>query len=473
MKLGYELSAEQTQRLAMTPELVQAIQILQYNSQELEDYLKEQILSNPMLEVESSNDSSGDQEDAEEEESGRVKTNKADEDFDWIEYLRDREIDDVSYLYRNSYGKQDDHIYEQHVSAEISLTEHLLFQLQFADVKEAYKPIGKYIIETLDQNGYLTQSSAEIALQLGVSEDMVCRTVEILQGFDPVGVCAPNLKECLKIQLGALKISDSHTISVLDHHLEDLAKNRLSSIAKAEGCSVNEIKRIAGVIKKLEPKPGRQFSLPEDTKYIIPDVTVDKIDGEYVISIESGNIPRLGISSYYREILSQEDHDHSISKFLTERLNSALWLIKSLERRKQTIYNVVSAIVDHQADFFNKGPKYLKKLTLKQIADGIGIHESTVSRSINGKYLQCPMGLFELKYFFTGGVIHINGEGISSESVKTRLKEIIRTENPAKPFSDQQIAEAFNRLGIRVSRRTIAKYRDELKIAPSTERKIW
>ena len=471
MKLGYEQLAEQTQRLILTSELVQAIKILRYNSQELDDYLREQLLSNPVLEAEGNIDGADGRDEADEEESGRAKTSKADEEFDWAEYLNDREIDDVSYVYWNDYGAHYDFPYEQYVSKDISLTEHLMLQLQLADIKETYERIGTYIIETLDQNGYMTQSTAQLAQQLGVDEEKVCKTIKILQGFEPAGVCASDLKECLKIQLDALGISDSHTLNVLDHHLEDLARNRLSNIAREEGCSIKEIQRIAGIIKTLEPKPGRQFSMPEEVKYIIPDVIVEKAAGEFVITLESGDAPKLGVSSYYREILNNENKDSNTSKYLTGRLKSALWLIKSLEQRKQTIYSVVSAIVKHQKDFFNNGPLYLKKLTLRQIADELGVHESTVSRSIHGKYLQCSMGLYELKYFFPGGLIRTDGEAVSSESVKTRLKEIIKTENPFKPLTDQQITDALNRMGIRVSRRTIAKYRDELEIASSARRK--
>jgi RNA polymerase sigma-54 factor len=250
-----------------------------------------------------------------------------------------------------------------------------------------------------------------------------------------------------------------------------LAANRLTSIAKATGLSVREIQRIADLIKTLEPKPGRQFGSAAETKYIVPDVTVEKIDGEYVVSVNENNTPRLTISPYYRRILREEDKESQISKFLSGRLNSALWLIKSIEQRRQTIYNVVSAIVAWQMDFFEHGPKHLKTLTLKQIADEVGIHESTVSRSVNGKYLQSPRGVFEIKYFFTSGVSSSGGEGIASGSIKTFIREIVDAEDPLSPLSDQTIAERLFEKGIEISRRTVAKYRDEINLPSSSRRK--
>jgi RNA polymerase sigma-54 factor len=295
--------------------------------------------------------------------------------------------------------------------------------------------------------------------------------VKTIQSFEPAGVCAADLRECLLIQLEQLSVLTPGIEKVVKRHLEDLAANRLTNIAKATGLHVREIQRIGDIIKALEPKPGRQFSSSAETKYIVPDVTLEKIDGEYVVAVNENNTPRLSISHYYRRILQESDKESQISKFLSGRLNSALWLIKSIEQRRQTIYNVVSAIVARQMDFFEYGPKHLKTLTLRQIADEVGIHESTVSRSVNGKYLQSPRGVFEIKFFFTSGVSAGGGESIASGSIKTFIRELIDAEDPLSPLSDQAIADALSERGIDISRRTVAKYRDEMHMPSSSRRK--
>lgn len=258
---------------------------------------------------------------------------------------------------------------------------------------------------------------------------------------------------------------------IIENHLEDIAENRLCNIAKALGISVKEVQDISDEIKSLEPKPGRQFGSSSDNRYIVPDVTVEKVGDEYVIIVNDSTAPRLNISPYYQKMLREADKDSNISKFLSSRLNSALWLIRSIEQRRQTIYNVVKAVVNYQRDFLDHGPKHLKTLTLKQIADELGIHESTVSRSINGKYMQTPRGLFEIKYFFTSGVTGQDGSSIASESIKTIIREMIENEDPKSPLSDQAIADSMEECGIEISRRTIAKYRDEMSIPSSTKRK--
>jgi RNA polymerase sigma-54 factor len=460
----------------MTPELIQAIQILQFNTQELDAYIDEQLLTTPILEAEAheSEDDSASETDFEAEEPPDKRSEEhagANEDFDWSEYLKERELDDISYRQWEYTADKNDYSYEQFVTSEVSLAEHLLFQLQFADLKKSCRQIGKYVVESLDQNGYMTQSAEEISRQLGVKREKVDLVVRTIQGFDPAGVCAADLKECLLIQLEQLGMLTPGIERVVTRHLEDLAANRLTGIAKATGLHVREIQRIGDVIKTLEPKPGRQFSSSAETKYIIPDVTVEKIDGEYVVTVNEHNAPRLTISPYYRHILRDADKESQISKFLSGRLNSALWLIKSIEQRRQTIYNVVSAVVARQMDFFERGPKYLKTLTLKQIADEVGIHESTVSRSVNGKYLQSPRGVFEIKYFFTSGVSSDSGESVASGSIKTFIRELIDAEDSLSPLSDQAIADALAETGIEISRRTVAKYRDEMHVPSSPRRK--
>lgn len=491
MRLGYDLTIEQSQKLVMTPELIQAIQILQFNTQELENYVEEQLLTNPILDIDSSSHSereasNGSEEKYEDKYDGskaaddfdhaydskeEKRRDKTEEPIDWAEHFKEREYDDISYRQWQYDPNQNDYSYEQVVSSDITLTEHLMFQLQFVSIRRSCRQVAKYMIEALDENGYLTQPLSEMAKQFSISPEKAEEVLEIIQGFEPTGVGARDLRECLKIQLHHNGEDDPTILQVVDEHLEDLANNRLSTIAKSMNITVKEAQEISDLIRSLEPKPGRQFGSSTETRYIIPDVTVEKVDGQYVVIVNESSTPKLTLSPYYQKVLIDADKESNISKFLTGRLNSALWLIKSIEQRRQTIYNVVSAVVKYQADFFEHGPKYLKTLTLKQIADEVGIHESTVSRSINGKYMQSPRGVFEIKYFFTSGVSGTSGEGIASESIKTLIREIVDKEDPKAPKSDQAIVEVLAEKGIDISRRTVAKYRDEMNVPSSSKRK--
>lgn len=476
MKLGYDLTIEQAQKLVMTPELIQAIQILQFNTQELDAYIQEQILTNPVLE-QSSAEQTDESSHEEHEESfvldkTETETKTKEDDFDWKEYIKDSQLDDISYKqgeYRNDDDK--DNNYERYVSSDTTLPEHLMFQLQLADCGRTLTKVGKYIIESLDENGYRTSTDEETAQATGVCAEKVMEALEIIHTFDPAGVGAKDLKDCLIIQLRQKGLLTDLFEEVINKHLEELADNRLGIIAKGMGIAAADVQIMSDIIRTLEPKPGRQFASQSETKYIVPDVIVDKVDGEYTITINDSSVPHLMLSSYYQGLLKDAEKDDKLSKYLSDRVNSALWLIKSIEQRKQTIYNVVAAVVKYQKDFLDKGSKYLKTLTLKDIAEEVGIHESTVSRSINGKYMQCPRGVFEIKYFFSAGVSGSRGEGISSNSIKEFIKEMVDKEDPKSPCSDQEMAERLKERGISISRRTVAKYRDEMNILSSSKRR--
>lgn len=476
MRLGYDLTIEQTQKLVMTPELIQAIQILQFNTQELDSYVQDQLLTNPVLEQGAPTSAETPQTDAGQDaagESSAAEQGGSDSDIDWREYLKERQYDDISYRqweYKDPDEKENS--YEQYTTSDVTLPEHLMFQLQFASHKRGCRNVGRYIIESLDENGYMTLTVEEIAKATGAPENKIEEVLDIIHTFDPSGVGARDLRECLMIQLDHKGLLDEHYETVLRDHLEDLAANRLGAISKAMGLTVKEVQEMADVIKSLEPKPGRQFASQTDTRYIVPDVLVERVDDDYVVTVNDSSTPHLMVSSYYEKLLGEAEKDSNLSKYLTDRLNSAVWLIKSIDQRKQTIYNVVQAVVKYQKEFFDKGSKYLKTLTLKQIAEEVGIHESTVSRSINGKYLQSPMGVFEIKYFFSGGVAGgQSGEGISSKSIKSFIKEIIDSEDPKSPYSDQDMVKMLKEKGIDISRRTVAKYRDEMNILSSSKRR--
>lgn len=464
MKIGYGLTIEQSQKLVMTPELIQAIQILQFNTQELESYVQEQLLTNPVLENEVPSEPVKVEKIVE-----QLKEDTSEKEFQ--EKIVEQGYDDISYKQYEHKAETAEYSYEQYTSAEITLPEHLMFQLQFAPIKKGCKEIGKYIVESLDDNGYMTLTVEEIAKVFQTSTENVDLVLKAIQSFEPSGVGARNLKECLLIQLRNRGEVKKEVEAVITDYLEDIASNRLHVISKELGISTKEVQDIGDLIRSLEPKPGREFATQASTRYIVPDVLVEKIDDDYVVTVNETSSPRLSISPYYQKLMNESGEDANLSKFLSGRFNSAVWLIKSIEQRKQTIYNVVKAVVKYQKDFFDYGSKHLKTLTLKQIAEDVGIHESTVSRSINGKYMQTPRGVFEIKYFFTSGVADEKGGGISSSSIKTFIKEIISQENQASPYSDQDMVALLGEKGIELSRRTVAKYRDELKIPSSSKRK--
>ncbi|MBF1185345.1 MAG: RNA polymerase factor sigma-54 [[Eubacterium] sulci] len=454
MKIGYELTIEQTQKLSMTPELIQAIQILQYNNQELNEYIDKELLENPILESEYHKES--------------------DTEID-IDSLRDQLIqaDENVEAYKQweSHSTSDEYSYENFVAFNYTLTEFLIEQLHFSSLKGQDAEIGRYIIENIDDNGYLSMSLEEICSVLDVDLDSCERVLDLIHTFEPSGVGARDLNECLIIQLASLGELTDEIEFIISNRLKDLADNKYVLISKDMGISIAEVQGIADLIRTLEPKPGRGFDSDNSIKYIIPDIYVEETNGEYVVSANDGSTPSLHISSYYNSLTEEAKSDKELSNYLNNRFNSAMWLMKSIEQRKKTIYNVASAIVQFQNDFFAKGERFLKPLTLKQIAETVGVHESTVSRAINGKYMQCPRGVFELKYFFTGGILNEDGSGVSSNSIKSMIKEFVDAEDDKKPLSDSKISEMLHEKGIDISRRTVAKYRDDIGILPSSKRR--
>ena len=356
MKLGYELTIEQTQKLSMTPELIQAIQILQFNNQELVDYVQNELLENPVLEAEKEYDT---------------------QEVDIREKIREADYEEESFKqWEYSPDEDDDYTYEQYVSEEDTLTDYLFMQLQFSNLKGKHAAIGKYIIEAVDDNGYLTASVEEIAQAVDAEIEDVEDTLNFIQTFDPAGIAARNLRECLIIQLASKGLLTDEIEYIIENMLEDLADNKIAHIAKTLNMKNQEVQQIADLIKTLEPKPGRLFSSGETTRYVIPDIFVEKINDEFVVTNNDTSVPKLMVSSYYNKLSAEADKDEELNKYLNERFNAAVWLIKSIEQRKQTIYNVASAVVKYQQDFFDKGEKYLKTLTLKQIAEEVGFRFS-------------------------------------------------------------------------------------------------
>ncbi len=475
MRLGYDLTIEQTQKLTMTPELIQAIQILQYNSQELEDFVSKEIMENPILEMDNTvpNDSRENLKDPESSMSEELMYKEAErDDIDLREKIAESEYDDISYRqWEHRVSNEDVVSFDQYTSKEETLQDYLLLQLTFSDLKDRDKKIGRYLVEGIDDNGYLTVDTDQTAAAFGVKACTVERILKVIQGFEPVGVGARSLEECLLIQLEAKGFKDESLDYVIKNHLNDLAENKIQYIAKSIGLTVLQVQAMADLIRTLDPKPGMAYSSGEQIRYVVPDVIIEKEDDGYEIVTNDSTIPSLKVSSYYMNLVKNNKDDEDLQKYLNDKYNSALWLIKSIEQRKRTIFKVSEAVMKLQTEFLEKGEKYLKPMTLKQIADAVGVHESTVSRSINGKFIQTPRGVYEIKYFFSSGVGSGSGEGLSSNSIKTFIKEIIDGEDPKKPCSDQDMVEILSEKGIEISRRTVAKYRESMNILSSSKRR--
>ncbi|TYO94853.1 RNA polymerase factor sigma-54 [Desulfallas thermosapovorans] len=465
MRMGYGLNIVQTQKLIMTPELRQAITVLQLSSLELDMYVQQQLQENPLLEVR--------EEDFERTETdkppGETGAGEREYDIDWQDYFHDSS--DLGMPRSEVQREQNECSYEQFVTRAPNLMEHLLQQLGLVKCNKRKKAIAEYIIGNINDNGYLGCPIDEIANQMQEAPGEVLDALRVVQSFDPPGVGARSLQECLQLQLNYLGLEDPLVNVVVERHLLDLADGKFSRMAQLLGVPVQEIQRVADLLKTLDPKPGRNFSSSNDNRYIVPDIILNKVDGEYVIITNDNSLPRLTINNTYRAVLGQDKGDNNTKKFVEHKLNAAAWLIKSIEQRRLTLYKVTKCLVDLQRDFLDYGVKFLKPLNLKTVADIVGLHESTVSRATANKYIQTPQGVFEMKYFFSSGLSNLGGSAVSAESIKKTLQEIVNGEDAKKPLNDQQIADIFNRRGIKISRRTVAKYRDELNIPPIRKRK--
>ncbi|MHB1420125.1 MAG: RNA polymerase factor sigma-54 [Bacillota bacterium] len=463
--MGFGLTLEQSQRLVMTPELRQAIKILQLSTVELTEYIEQELLENPVLEFKEEIDDR--ESNGAETEEPVVETEAF--DLDWLEYFQDGI--DQGYT---RVPKEEKTYYspEQYLSQMPSLTEYMSLQLHLATSNKRKRAIGEFLIGNIDDQGYLTTSVEETSVHLQMPVRRVERTLALIQGFDPPGVGARNLRECLIIQIRLLGVGHPLAELVISHHLEDLAAGRMGKIARALNISVHEVQEAADLIKTLDPKPGLRFGSSQEVRYIVPDVVIERANGEFIVLINDLSTPRLGLNPLYRSLLRQDSQcDPDTKKFIQGKLNAAAWIIKSIEQRRATLFRVVNCIASFQRTFLEDGVKMLKPLNLRQVAEVVGVHESTVSRAIANKYVQTPQGVFELKFFFASGVENGSGSGTASESVKKSIQEFISAEDPKNPLTDQQITSCLNLQGIRISRRTVAKYRDELGIQATPRRK--
>ena len=457
MKLGYNLELKQTQKLIMTQELQQAIQLLQYNNVELNQYIKNEIQENPMLELEGNL-----------LELEHIEETPLEEEIDWKEFIE--KYDDISYKSQAD-NNQEEYNYENFTTYTESLEGYLISQLNLLNINEKEYIIGDFIIHSIDRNGYLKTSVEEIADLLDTDIEEVSSVLGKVQKFEPAGVASRDLKECLLLQIKRQETINPIAIKIIENNLEDLARNQIARISEEISVDISEAQEVYDYIKTLEPKPGKSFydNNIGNVDYIVPDASIELIDDEFVIVINDVTGPRLNISNYYKNLI-KKNSDAKTVEFLTEKLNSAMWLIKSIDQRRQTIYKVIESILKFQLDFFKTGTAGLVPLTLKDVADDIDMHQSTISRTTNGKYVQTPRGIYELKYFFTRGLVTSDGQQ-SSRGIKSTIKTIIENENQKKPYSDQKITDILKERGTDISRRTVAKYRNELDIPSSNMRK--
>ena len=476
------------QQLIMTPQLQQAIKLLQLSRLELVDTINQEMEENPFLEEVTSDESSEDMVHSEVEED--VQTIERDEtkaveraveltgegdgreEFDWGNYLEDYGPVGVSYESKDTEAPAWDNI----ITETESLTEHLMWQMKLSPFTEDEMRIGAQIVGNLDQNGYLCATLQEIAALENVTEEFVESVLLKVQEFDPAGVAARNLQECLLIQARMLGSKNQIVEVIIKDHLKDLELKNYINIARKLKVPIGEVETAVLLISNMDPRPGSMYS-EEKVQSIVPDVYVLKSGDEYKIILNDDGMPRLRISNFYREVMagvsSHGDHNEEENgkKYIREKVQSATWLIKSIQQRQKTIYKVAESIVRFQKDFFDRGIKFLKPLILRDVADDVEMHESTISRVVTNKYMHTPRGIFEMKYFFGSSIQRTSGENIASKSVKEEIKNLVGKEDPKKPYSDCEIVDLLKQKGINIARRAVAKYREMMGILPSSKRK--
>jgi len=481
MALEQKLHLKLSQKLIMTPSLQQAIKLLQLGKLELQEVLNQELLENPLLE-ESAEEQKADEPETEttdaktdaEEEAKKVETQEKEKDsFDEIDY--DAYFQDyIEYGY-NPRGMGEEHEefpIENTLTRPPNLPDHLTWQLGMSDASPRVKEIAQFIIGNIDEDGYLRASIEEIMASGPYEREEAEKAIAAVQSLDPIGVAARDLRECLLLQLDFLEIDDPLVETIIRDHWDMFMQRHFVQLAKVLGIDMKTLEGIVEVIKHLDPKPGRKYS-NERAIYVEPDVYVQKVGDEYVIVLNEDGMPKLRINSSYRSMLNSMDSksDGETVNYIKDKIRSAVWLIKSLDQRQRTIYKVAESIVKHQREFLERGIDFLRPLVLRDVADDIQMHESTVSRVVSNKYMHTPRGLFLMKYFFHSGIDSDTGEDISSLTVKKKIQSYIEAEDPRKPLSDSKIMKILNDEGINIARRTVAKYRDELNIPSSTDRK--
>ena len=478
MALESRLELKLSQKLILTPQLQLAIKLLQMPQLELSQALTLELTENPFLD-----EVMEEREELSREEIENIETREEPDDteaplekliadlggYGVEDYFDDRGSDgrDLGYF---TPGTVEQPSFDQFASKEADLSDHLLWQLRLSDADEETREIGEIVIGNIDENGYLRVTDEEIAQTSGAGMEKVRAAVALVQGFDPPGIAARNLQECLLLQLRAVNLQGSLVEQIVLKNMTDVEKKRYPQIARQYTVSLDIVMAAIRVIEGLEPKPARNFSNLPPT-YVVPDVTVVKTEDGYQIILNDEGLPRLRLNSYYKKLfLAKNSLSKEEKQFIEEKLRSAVWLLKSLDQRNSTIYRVTESILNFQKDFFDTGIALLKPLNLRDVAASLGMHESTISRVTSNKFLSCSHGLFSFRFFFSSALQSGTGS-VSSTSVKDLIRKIILEENNKKPLSDQRIVELLKTKNIVIARRTVAKYREELKIPPQGRRK--
>jgi RNA polymerase sigma-54 factor len=472
MAIQMKQSLALRQTLKMTPQLQQAIKLLQLSRMELETEIRREMTENPVLE-EGMEEATKEQQN---EENLRDNPQEADaspsesdpakqDDFEWDSYFENQNRN------RERVISNSDEImnYENIIAAKETLRDHLNWQASMFGFNEEELIFATILISYINDDGYLETPLETIAQEEEVTVKDLEEILPFIHEFDPPGVGARDLQECLLIQAKHIQEDTNDFVTLIKNHIKDLERKNYHNIAKEMGITLDEVIDMCKIINSMDPKPGSQFS-SNDTHYVTPDVYVYKIAEEYVVSLNEDGLPKLRISNFYKNMVQKKSNDPA-QTYVQDKLRSALWLIRSIHQRQRTIYKVTESIVRHQQEFFEKGAGFIKPMILRDIASDIGMHESTISRVTTNKYVHTPQGIYELKYFFNSGISTDDGDSLASESVKLKIKEMVSQEDDKKPLSDQKIVDLLKKEGIIIARRTVAKYRDILKILPSGKRK--
>ncbi|RJX18261.1 MAG: RNA polymerase sigma-54 factor [Ammonifex sp.] len=457
---GHDVRLEQTQKLVFGTDLQQAVAILQLSAHELANYLAEQLIENPLLDL-------GEEEGEKENVGEEIATPADGESADYLgDYFKEANEPVAG---EDAEPAAAASVFDPANSGP-TLYEHLLSQLKFLNLSPYDCLIAEYVIGNIGSDGYFRVSMHEVARSLGVSAAVVERVLKVVQTLDPPGIGARDLRECLYLQARSAGLGAGLVGRIVADYLEAVAAGKTGKIARELGVGVEEIHEAVQIIRRFNPRPGSGF-VGEPIQYLVPDVVVEKVGEEYVVTVNESAYPRLTINRAYRDLVGRADASPETRDFIQTRLKQALWVIKSIEQRRTTLHRIVTALVQKQRGFLEAGIPALRPLTMKEIARAVGLHESTVSRATAQKYVQCPRGIFKLKFFFTGGVNDKNGTPVAAQSVKWLIKEIVASEHPEKPLSDREITCILKNRGIKVSRRTVAKYRADLNIPGTPKRR--
>src|SRR5436189_4336735 len=468
---------QQRQSLALqqvlSPQLQQSLLILQTPLLELRNLVQQEMQTNPVLEELPDEPGSDGPDGAEPSADSNFKEEfekLASLDEEWRDYM----AQSSSYSRDGSRGSQEAkdkrQFFFDSIAVQETLQQHLITQLNQTVLNANDRKAAELIIGNIDDNGFLQSTPEEMALSSGIAKEDFEKMLALIQSFYPPGVGARDLRECLLIQLQREGKESSLEYKVISEHMEDLGKRRFPEIARRMNISVEKVQKCANRIARLNPRPGQAFAAAPQN-YVLPDVTVEKVDGDYQIILNNEQIPHLRISNIYKDIIAQDNNGADVKDYIRDKIRSGKFLIRSIHQRQQTISNIAHQIVSRQRDFFEHGPSHLKPMTMGDIADAIGVHETTVSRAVSGKYMETPQGIFDMKYFFTPGYQTTTGESMSNTSVKEAILDLVKHENGNAPLSDQEIVEILGERGIPIARRTVAKYRTELDILPSHMRR--